>query len=142
MGTLIAGYELGMVPDSALPADIDGWSRDGVDYGNEIGGDEALTSAWSARYFGPDGKAWEVSYYVYGDDPDVVGPENVTYGVVEYVEELRVDESGDRVDSFDGEREDRGLAPSFDTLEAANGYARSQCLIDSRWWFGPNPMPR
>lgn len=134
MGTKYAGYELGVVPGSDLP-DENGWSRDLVDYGNDIGGDEALTSAWSVRYFGPNGIACDVFAYVYGDDPEVVGAENVTYGVVQAWEDLRVDENGERVDDYDGESVDEGRAPSFDSIHEANAYARSLVMSDDRWKF-------
>jgi hypothetical protein len=134
MGTVIAGYELGAVPDSALPEE-NGWSRSSVWYGDEVGGDEALTSAWSTRYVGPNGVGCDLSAYVYGDDPEVVGAENVTYGVVQVWEDLRVDENGERDEDYDGERVDEGLAPSFATLDEANAYARSRVMADVRWQF-------
>jgi len=112
---------------SELPADEAGWSRDACWYGNEIGGDEAITCSWSNRYHGPDGQTADVDYYVYGEP-------SRGYGVVECVDTFTVDDEGDRSDD-EGEQSDNGLAPSFDSPAAALAYARSCAMIDSRWWF-------
>jgi len=112
---------------SELPADEAGWSRDACWYGNDIGGDEALTCSWSNRYHGPDGQAADVDYYIYGEP-------SRGYGVVECVDTFTVDDEGDRTDD-EGEQSDNGLAPSFDTPAAALAYARSCAMTDSRWWF-------
>lgn len=119
---------IGTIPGSYLPADEAGWSRD-VWFGDEIGGDEAVSLAYTAYYELPltenRTQSVDASYYVYGQPGD--------YGVVEsWTSYNRID--GEREDSTE-ETNDEGMAPSFRLYREALSYARSLAMADQRWIF-------
>lgn len=116
------------IPDTVLPADERGWARESVWYGNEVGGDDAVTLAYTAGYVKTldDGREQcvDVHYYVYGKPGDY-GVEEATWSFT------RTDGEGNDDDDISYE----GMAPSFRTLKDALAYARHMALADQRWCF-------
>lgn len=105
------------------------WGRDGCWYGDDVGGDEAVTLAFTAHYIKPVSdevtKRCDVSWYPYGKPG--------SYGVVEETVTYDVDANGEMIG--DEERVDEGLAPSFETLDDALRFAKRQAENDLRWAF-------
>lgn len=57
--------EIGLLPDSTLPTDENGWRREGVfaDLASDSHGDYAIGTAYTAVYVNADGREVELSYY-------------------------------------------------------------------------------
>lgn len=127
-------HTIGPIEDSAREADENGWTREGVWYGDEVGGDDTSLAytVWYERKL-PDGRSQciDMSYYVYGveDEDDPHGD----YGVEEMFNAYHRDAEGE----IEGEIEIEyvGMAPAFTTIEAGLDYARRLALTDDRWCF-------
>lgn len=119
---------IGPIPDSTLEADeIGGWAVSAW-YGDEVGGDEAITLAYVSVYerdLGNDRtECYDFSYYVYGKPGD--------YGVVEQASHyFRQDGERDEEE----ETEYTGQAPSFQTRVKAMAHCRMLAMTDQRWIF-------
>lgn len=121
----------------AEPTDdiVNGWSYEGAWYGDEFGGDAAITPSATGIYTRPDPdgepltECLDLGYYVYGDDENGYGVELCTH--VYYR-----DHSGDTVDdareSYDY---DHGSPLNYETAEKALEVALRLGAEDERWKF-------
>jgi len=115
------------------PPDVVGWRRVGVWFGDEVGGDHALSLAYTTAYqfdFGGSlgSQCVDVAYYVVGSEED--------YSVEECNHIYRRDNDGEPIESADEDYTyDYGCPLSYCNFDAALNRARELSLVDQGYWL-------
>lgn len=125
-------------PRSLAPGKEDvekGWSYEGAWYGDEFGGDDAVTPSATGYYSRPDPEGThakeclDIAYYVYGDDEN-------GYGVEECMHIYYRDAEGEPVDDArEDYTYDYGSPLNYETAEKALEVALRLGANDERWKF-------